>query len=327
MSRELETTYRRALRWYPATWRARNADALLSMLLDRAEGEGRSAPAPGELFDLAVHGMGARLEAVLPRNVRSGAATLALGYGAVFSVFQLWTSWWAPLSPGTAWLRSQAPDVNTFGPFLSPGVVLTALWVLALALALTGATRSARVLLLVSAACAALLPTINAVVPGWDGPSTTNLLFFGLSALIAASAPSRRGMLVIGLPAWILLFVGLAAANRMLIPDYPYDRQFWIIFAARIPPSVLVASLALIVVLLLLARKPAAVPVFAIAVTPWVGCWYAATLSDNPSGALSWGIAGAFALVVLVLVALGLRRAGLRVSIERRSVNGRATRG
>ena len=79
--RELEARYRAALRWYPESWRRRNADAVVGMLLDGADHDGRTVPAPGELTDLALRGLAARSAVVLPAAVRSGAATLAFGYG------------------------------------------------------------------------------------------------------------------------------------------------------------------------------------------------------------------------------------------------------
>lgn len=42
----LEIRYRQALRWYPRSWRAANADAVVGVLLDVADAEGRAAPHP-----------------------------------------------------------------------------------------------------------------------------------------------------------------------------------------------------------------------------------------------------------------------------------------
>ena len=41
---DLETSYRRMLRWYPRQWRSRNEDAVTGVLLDQAEHEARTAP-------------------------------------------------------------------------------------------------------------------------------------------------------------------------------------------------------------------------------------------------------------------------------------------
>ncbi|QNE35857.1 hypothetical protein [Leifsonia shinshuensis] len=318
MTQDLEARYRAALRWYPQSWRRRNADAVVGMLLDGADHGGRTVPAAGELTDLALRGLAARIAVVLPEGVRSGAATLAFGYGFAFSLIMFWSSWWAPLSRYRSSFREAAPDVVTFGPFLSPGVLLTGIWTAAFILVLTGAGRAPRAVLAASGLVAVLLPCVNALVPGWDGPSATNLVFFALAGFLAASAPPKRRGLIVGVPLWILLFVGVYAWNAMLVPDMPSDRQFWYIFGARVPPSVMVALLIAIAVVLLLLRRPAAVAVFALAVTPWLAGWYLAVIRDNPAGAVSWGAAALFVVVVAAVVVFALRRSGIRITMETR---------
>lgn len=317
MTRELEARYRAALRWYPESWRRRNADAVVGMLLDGADHDGRTDPASGELTDLALRGLAARVAVVLPAGVRSGAATLAFGYGFAFSLVAFWSSWWAPFSRYRSWLRETTPDLSTFGPFLSPGVVLTVLWSAALVLFLLGSGRASRVVLAVSGVVAMLLPSVNALVPGWDGPSATNLVFFALAAFLAASAAPARRALAIGVPLWILLFVGVYAWNAMLTPDLPSDRQFWYVFAARVPPSVLVALLILVAIVLLLLRRPMAVGIVALAAVPWTAGWYLATIRDNPAGAAGWALAAGVACVVGAVILVALRRSGVRIVVER----------
>ena len=73
----LESKYRGALRWYPARWRRANGEALIGLMMDRAEAASREAPARGELFDLARHGLRLRIVAAAPWLLIS-AATLAL---------------------------------------------------------------------------------------------------------------------------------------------------------------------------------------------------------------------------------------------------------
>lgn len=317
MTRGLEARYRAALRWYPESWRRHNADAVVGMLLDGADHDGRTEPAPGELTDLVLRGLAARAAVVLPAGLRSGAATLAFGYGFAFSLVAFWSSWWAPFSRYRSWLRETTPDVSTFGPFLSPGVVLTVLWSAALVLFLLGSGRASRVVLVVSGVVAMLLPAANALVPGWDGPSATNLVFFALAAFVAASAVPSRRALVIGVPFWILLFVGVYAWNAMLTPDMPSDRQFWYVFAARVPPAVVVALLIVVAIVLLLLRRPGAVGVVALAALPWTAGWYLATIRDNPSGAIGWGVATVLACTLAAVLLLALHRSGVRIVVER----------
>lgn len=58
-----EQRYRRLLRWYPRSWRARHGEALLGIMLDEAEALGRSLPSVGQRWSVFVHGMGTRLSA------------------------------------------------------------------------------------------------------------------------------------------------------------------------------------------------------------------------------------------------------------------------
>lgn len=50
------------LRWYPQRWRNAHGDALLGVMLDAAEAEGRKSPTPAERRSAAMHGLGARLD-------------------------------------------------------------------------------------------------------------------------------------------------------------------------------------------------------------------------------------------------------------------------
>ena len=73
----LERRYRAALRWYPASWRRANADALLGTLLDRADHEGRTEPTPAELRNLAVVGLRKRWVTTLPWVLLAAATAVA----------------------------------------------------------------------------------------------------------------------------------------------------------------------------------------------------------------------------------------------------------
>ena len=53
--------YRRLLRWYPRSWRARHGEALLGIMLDEAEAVGRSRPTVGQRWSAFLHGTGTRL--------------------------------------------------------------------------------------------------------------------------------------------------------------------------------------------------------------------------------------------------------------------------
>lgn len=65
MSNQLEQQYRHALRWYPRRWRARHQAALLGILLDQAEAEGRTHMSTADRSNLTRHGLAHRLGPVL----------------------------------------------------------------------------------------------------------------------------------------------------------------------------------------------------------------------------------------------------------------------
>jgi hypothetical protein len=147
----LEARYRAALRWYPRAWRAENADAIVGTMLDQAQAEGRSAPAPGELRNLAASGLSHNIEQFAPHAVRDRVALIALALGAAASLLSFVLTEWAPLAPRDIVHFSDGgfyvPPELQFGPFLSGAVVLYAAWLLAL-LAIIARQRLISVVLL-----------------------------------------------------------------------------------------------------------------------------------------------------------------------------------
>jgi len=74
----LERRYRRLLAWYPAAYRAANADDMLGVALARSV-SGQRWPEPGEAVNLIVSGIGERLGGMLRRpDQRDTAAVLAI---------------------------------------------------------------------------------------------------------------------------------------------------------------------------------------------------------------------------------------------------------
>jgi hypothetical protein len=74
----LERRYRRLLAWYPAAYRAANADDMLGVALARSA-PGQRWPEPGEAVNLIVSGTGERLGGMLPDpDWRDTAAVLAI---------------------------------------------------------------------------------------------------------------------------------------------------------------------------------------------------------------------------------------------------------
>jgi hypothetical protein len=74
----LERRYRRLLAWYPAAYRAANADDMLGVALARS-GSGQRWPEPGEAVNLIVSGAGERLGGMLRQpDQRDTAAVLGI---------------------------------------------------------------------------------------------------------------------------------------------------------------------------------------------------------------------------------------------------------
>jgi hypothetical protein len=74
----LERRYRRLLAWYPAAYRAANADDMLGVALARSA-SGQRWPEPGEAVNLIVSGVGERLGGMLRQpDQRDTAAVLAI---------------------------------------------------------------------------------------------------------------------------------------------------------------------------------------------------------------------------------------------------------
>ena len=132
MSAALERRYRSAVRWYPAKWRASNADAVVGTLLDVAEAENRDRPRASELRNLVANGLLARfawIDRLYPSAVRDRAASLALGFGFSVAVITFFFYEWAPLAHTGYVDKVYGPAPE---PFASGGSILSFLWIAAL---------------------------------------------------------------------------------------------------------------------------------------------------------------------------------------------------
>jgi hypothetical protein len=190
MTGQLERRYRRALRWYPHSWRNRNADVAVGTLLDVAEAEGRTRPRTGELVGLAASGVSARLGVLLETRARNAISTIALATGFVFALAYFALGSWAPWSADHAYL---APYFTSFGPFTNPAVVVFALWSIAVLNAIVGSIRGMRFAAGSAIAASIALPLIQHLTPvEWWGQSTTALAFLGgLGLLVLLGEPAR----------------------------------------------------------------------------------------------------------------------------------------
>ena len=265
-----ERRYRRALLFYPKRWRDRNADVVLSTLLDVADAEGRRSPRASELLQLAASGLSTRLALSVPRAVRDQASTIAVASGAVLSLaFAVVQS--LPVPSPLSWGSARG-----FGPFLSPGIVIYALWVLAFLLAVCGARRVLRIVLVVALfAPAALWITRRSIEGLWAGPSLQTLVFFTVLAIIALLGdprPTRRtaiGMLV-GAGALVIAFRTIGAPAK----SYMDEDTFWQQIASPYNLSTtFIVTLVVSLAFRAMRRRSWAQIVF-VSLLPWLGAWW-----------------------------------------------------
>ena len=205
----LESRYRSALRWYPRSWRAQNADVVVGTLMDEADATGRQRPRPSELFSLAVHGLLSRV-AVAPsasRGFRDRVAALSLGAGFALTFVMLFAYEWAPFAVDS--LNPQHVGSERVGPFASAAVVVNAMWIVAFGLAVAGAVRWSRAVLAMAAGASVIaIVFINATPLLYSRPPATALVFLiGLALTGIMGRPSRRHLVVSGVAA-IAVFVG-----------------------------------------------------------------------------------------------------------------------
>lgn len=185
MSTVDETPWRRALRAYPASWRARHGEAMLGTLLDEADANGRTEPTRGERLALIRGGLAVRIGGWMPPTARTALATASAGTGfalaLTFAVFSGVTERFDPALP---------IDAQSLDPQASPGLVPAGLWVVSFALILLGAPRTARIAL-GATVVAAVSAGIYAKVEPLAGPGTITTVTFGIFALLALLAPVR----------------------------------------------------------------------------------------------------------------------------------------
>lgn len=299
-----ERAFARMLWAYPAGWRARNGAAALGTVLDAAEHEGRSRPTMSERIDFAGHGLAQTLLDWVPPRLRDALAQAALATGFAFSVCFFW---FHAREPHT--LRSWSPDVYyAFGPFANPGVVVCALLIVAFALAFTPWRAALRATLGTAVAVAALLPVASVIVPGWDRPSTTSILFFALLGLLALAGQtfSKRVMgLGAGAAAGLLIWFEAQHAESWGLAA---DRQFWHgVFGPGWLGLVPAIALALAGILALVRYRSGALTVTAFAL-PWLPMTLLLAIArDGDAGPALALVATSVGALLLTLRWLGVR--------------------
>lgn len=206
----LEISYRRALLAYPASWRRRNGEEMVGVLLDSAEREHRSMATAQELLALVGSGLAARCERILPRvpaEARDRVSCMSLTIAAALAAIML------VLGELSRWFRfnSYAPGPGMFGPFTTPASLTYLLILAAFTAAVLGSNGGRRILLGLAMISAAAIPLIsaltNGIVPvGWPVVA----VFIGASVLGLVGEPSHteklRCVLTYGAPLGALAF-------------------------------------------------------------------------------------------------------------------------
>lgn len=313
----LEARYRSALGWYPSAWREANADVVTGTLLDRADAEDRDRPRVGELLDLALHGLAARVRRapiVVPAPVRDRAASVALGMGAMLALvlsFQL-------EALGLRRVDPYFDGATTFGPFASPMIVVYAAWVLGFVAAMVGLTRTSRWVI----AATIPLAIVGRLVADWQGmwmrPTSTTTAFFvllALLALIGRPAADRRGA------GWLAV-AGALSLGAFLVPIAlrPNAGVFRDPFLWSWPVDPVIATLPFVAIalaiILRLAKRPSWSGATLLVALPW-------TAVALFGGKHLEEIAATAAVLIVVAAAvavslLALRGLGLQVRVSRR---------
>jgi len=236
----LEATYRRALRLYPAGWRAANEDVVIGTLLDEAEDTGRVLPRLAEVASLAVHGLSASLGAFGPRfaGTRDRLASLAFGAGLALAVVMFF---------GTEWIPWQSEELYTpaemVGPFASATVLVNVLWFAGAVFTIAGRQHLARGALLLTVPVSVLAILLVDLVPVlWNRPPATALAFLMVLASVAClGRVARHDMFVVAVVVAIA-FAGITALvytmDGVPLPWRP-DRA-WVVAAAGWWPALLI---------------------------------------------------------------------------------------
>lgn len=322
----LEQSYRRLVRWYPGRWRHQNEDALIGVLLDVAENEGRTRPKRSEVVDLAANGIGTRVAAVFPAAARDRAASFALATGLAWSLVYFIVQDWMPWNP-----RAHAYALNPMGPFNSAGVLVTAFWVLAAVLVLFRAAVPARLAALAASVAALVLliiqsassPDFAVVYPSPD--RVTFVLLTALGAITACGTPRRHWTTALTTGAWgVALSAGLllmhvrdatAIPQTAGLPSWYdfFNRYLWSggLLATDVVWALVSAVLAAAVISRWSGRKGTSA-VFVLSVMPW-----AAAAVTNSLLSYASDEASIIASIIAAAVWIALASAALTVRSKR----------
>jgi hypothetical protein len=272
VSAELERSYRRALGWYPRSWREKNADVVAGTLLDVADAEHRTRPRRGELANLAASGISTRLGVMLEPRARNAISTIALATGFAYPLahfaYQLWSRSASTANDNIVWTAYASQGFNGL---VNPGLVITAAWTLALVLALMPRQRGLRSVLALATFASVALILINQI-PGigheWYGLTTTTMVFLALlGALALIGTPARGLQLLLYTGVTFLAAAGAYGLTAFFVRSY-FDERF---FLSNISGtlSLLLVFAALTAIAFGVAHRTATAQTIAISAIPW----------------------------------------------------------
>ncbi|WP_349902477.1 hypothetical protein [Parafrigoribacterium humi] len=271
MSAALERRYRRALGWYPRSWREKNADVVAGTLLDVADAEHRTRPRRGELANLAASGISTRLGVLLDPRARNAISTIALATGVAYPLAYFAFQLWSPLS------TAHAPDAAAWGfnPIVNPGLIIAGIWLVALMLALVPATRrhvlkATIVLAIIASVSLSLVYRIPGIGNEWYGLTTTTMVFLALlGGLVLIGTPTRTLWLLISTTIAFVTITAAYLATQLVLQHLYFDeRFFWHNFSGAI--VVLLTSAVVATVVLGLRHRTVAAQTAAISAIPWI---------------------------------------------------------
>ena len=188
MSAPLEHRYRKALRAYPACWRAAHGEEMLGVLLDVAASEGKQEATRSELLNLALHGAAARVNQYLPRPSRDRVAAVGTIGGASLALVML------VLGELGRWFRWNSYNLvdQPFGAFTTPAVIVFVLTLAAFGAVAAGQSTTAKILHGVAVGAAAAIGVILAMIEPSIPVHPLVFGFFGAANLLALLGNSVR---------------------------------------------------------------------------------------------------------------------------------------
>ncbi|MFW0775750.1 hypothetical protein ACLRGI_21580 [Paenarthrobacter nitroguajacolicus] len=246
----VERQYRRALRFYPSSWRRQFGDELLGVLMDVAADDQQPGATKRQIFSLCINGLLARITMIVghfPAERRTLVATGATAIGTAAASTMM------VLGELGRWFRfdSYGPEIALFGPFTSAASVVYLLWLVAFGATVLRVGRlriATHVLVMVSAV---LMPIVTAltgtvVAAAWYVP-----VFFAVASGIALLGeplrPGRANLLMLWSAPFLAAGVTYAAYRRgagSRMTFYGYKGHSWDQFPVMVSFALLLMGVA-----------------------------------------------------------------------------------